>query len=197
MKMIPKQARQAVSLKQISYGKWPLFIVLFSLFICLPLPAQTADEIATLLQNQAVSYQQASSLVLEAANVKTPPQREAAFRHAALNRWVPPKASPSDTIRLNQASLLIMRAFDIKGGLLYSIFKSPHYAYRELVYKDIIQGRSDPRMKVSGELLLFLVNRILYLTDDHPWAWEKEPAVAPEETHAEETLVETQLEDQQ
>jgi len=44
---------------------------------------------------------------------------------------------------------------------LYSITKSPHYAYRELTYKKTIQGRADPHMEVSGERLLFITGRIL------------------------------------
>jgi hypothetical protein len=54
-----------------------------------------------------------------------------------------------------------MGAFDIKGGAFYSLFKSPHYAYRALVYKGVIHGRADPEMIVSGDLLLYTVNRVM------------------------------------
>ena len=71
------------------------------------------------------------------------------------------KAAGSSGARLDGVSLLLMESFNIKGGIMYSLFRNPHYAYRELVYLDIIQGRVDPEMTVSGDLLLFLVNRIL------------------------------------
>ena len=138
--------------------------------------AQTANEIETLLETKAVNYGQAARFVLNAAEIdgfnrSTP---ESAFRLAAEQQWLPGKADPSDPISLRQASLLIMRAFGIRGGPMYSIFKSSHYAYREMVYQDIIQGRADPGMAVSGELLLFLVNRILYRIDDDPWTLPEE-----------------------
>ncbi|MDR2701323.1 MAG: hypothetical protein LBB72_02700 [Spirochaetaceae bacterium] len=52
---------------------------------------------------------------------------------------------------------------------MYRLFGSAHYSYRELVYRDIIQGRSDPHMKVSGEKMLFIVNRLLCSMEENPW----------------------------
>jgi len=120
----------------------------------------TAMEIETLLETNAVTYAQAARFILEAAGVKVTPHPEEAFYFAEQNNWLPRNAAAGDTARLDKISLLLMRSFDIKGGLFYSMTKSSHYAYRELVYKGIIQGRHDPAMKVSGERLIFYVNRI-------------------------------------
>ncbi len=54
-----------------------------------------------------------------------------------------------------------MRSFDLKGGIFFSLTKSPHHAYRELVYRGIIRGKADPDMPVSGRDLLLMINRIL------------------------------------
>ena len=120
----------------------------------------TAMEIETLLETEAVTYAQAARFILEAANVNITPNPEEAFYFAAQENWIPRNAAIGDIARLDKISLLLMRSFNIKGGLFYSITKSSHYAYRELVYKGIIQGRHDPSMPVSGERLLFYVNRI-------------------------------------
>jgi hypothetical protein len=65
---------------------------------------------------------------------------------------------------------------------MYTLFGGAHYSYRELVYKDIIQGRSDPAMKVSGEKMLFIVNRLLYSMEENPWELPKnEDSGIPEE----------------
>ena len=120
----------------------------------------TAAEIETLLETDAVTYAQAARFILDAANLKTTPHPEEAFNFADQNNWVPRKAAAGDYARLDGIALLLMRSFDIKGGLFYSITKGSHYAYRELVYKGIIQGRHDPSMPVSGERLIFYVNRI-------------------------------------
>jgi flagellar motor protein MotB len=139
--------------------------------------AQTANDIESLLGTKSISYGQAARFVLDAAEIDgyNRSNPEDAFRFAVEQRWLPEKANPSDPINLQRFSLLFMRAFGIKGGPMYSIFKTSHYAYRDMVYQDIIQGRADPGMAVSGESLLFLVNRILYRIDDDPW-------VLPEET---------------
>jgi hypothetical protein len=86
-----------------------------------------------------------------------------AFNYAVEQNWLPKKAAANDEARLDAISLLIMGSFNIKGGLFYSINKNSHYAYRELVYKNIIQGKSDPGMKLSGERLLLITGRVLSL----------------------------------
>jgi len=59
-----------------------------------------------------------------------------------------------------------MRSFGIKGGIFYSIFKSPHYAYRELVYRGIIQGRVSPKTAVSGDMLIFGTNQTIMFQEE-------------------------------
>jgi hypothetical protein len=62
-------------------------------------------------------------------------------------------------ISLKETAFLVMNAFEIKGGVLYALFHNPRYAYRELCYRDIIQGRSDPDFAVSGHRLLQIIAR--------------------------------------
>ena len=134
-----------------------LIIILLLIFPVF-LTAQTAQAIEELLNTQALSNLQAAWLVLEAADV---PYQNNHFRHAVQQEWLPENSGPNDRIRLDEASLLLMKAFDIKGGILYNLVGGPRYAYRELTYLNIIQGRAVPSMAVSGELMLFMVGRIL------------------------------------
>ena len=136
-----------------------LFIAI-CLFLVLPAFAQTAAEIEALLNMDAVSYGQAVWLVFRAADVRGMGQTEA-FGFALDQGWLPRGVQANDAAKLNGVSLLIMQAFEMRGGIFYGFTRSPHYAYRELVYRNIIQGRSDPAMFVSGDLLLFMVNRVL------------------------------------
>jgi hypothetical protein len=121
----------------------------------------TAAEIETLLETKAVTYAQAARFLLEASETLTTSDPGEAFRHAQERNWLPKNALPDDSARLDAVSLLLMQSFGIKGGILYSITKAPHYAYRELSYGGAIQGRADPAMDVSGERLLFITSRIL------------------------------------
>jgi hypothetical protein len=140
-----------------------LFVAI-CIFLAFPVFTQTAVEIERLLDTDAVNYQQAAWLVLEAAEISNQvflSGQADAFRHAVNQGWLPANAGPNNTARLDELSLLIMRAFEIDGGIFYTLTGSRHYAYRELVYRNIIQGRSGPAMAVSGDMLLFLVNRVL------------------------------------
>jgi len=121
----------------------------------------TAQEIETLLGTHAVTYAQAARFALEASGRLAVSDHNEAFRYAAERGWLPKNVSANDTARLDGISLLLTRSFDMGGGIFYSIAKSPHYAYRELVYRQVIRGRADPAMKVSGELFLFLTGRLL------------------------------------
>ncbi|GHV86127.1 hypothetical protein AGMMS50230_17350 [Spirochaetia bacterium] len=123
--------------------------------------SQTGSEIETLLAAPKLTYAQAARFVLEASETVAIDNPEEAFRFAAERLWLPKNAAPAGTARLNGISLLIMQSFGLKGGLFYSAFKNPHFAYREMVYRELILGRADPDMAVSGDDLLFMVNRLL------------------------------------
>jgi len=123
--------------------------------------AQTHAEMESLLGSPTVTYAQAARFVLEASEAAVISDTLEAFRFAFERNWLPAGASPGSPARLDGISLLLMRSFSIKGGLFYSIFRNPHYAYRELVYLNIIQGRADPHTAVSGSQLLFIIGRAL------------------------------------
>jgi outer membrane protein OmpA-like peptidoglycan-associated protein len=146
--------------------KTRVLCVLFCLLITGFLSAQSAAvEIETLLASEAVTYAQAARFVLEAADVAATPNQEAAFIFASEQNWLPKRAAPQEAARLDDISLLMMGAFEIKGGIMYSVFKNSRYAYRELTYKRIVYGRTDPAMQVSGERLLAYISRILAIRE--------------------------------
>lgn len=118
----------------------------------------TAVELETVLTAQTMSYEQAAAFVLKAADVTAD---GSAFNYAVEKKWLSALAAADGVAVLNEVSLLIMGAFGIKGGIMYTAFRSPRYAYRELVQQSIIQGRADPDMAVSGDLLLFMIGRVL------------------------------------
>ena len=130
---------------------------------------QSAERIEALLASDKVNYRDAALLVLEAAEHFDPARgtsAEEAFRFAVERNWLPRGAAADDAARLDGLSFLVMRAFDLKGGIFYTLTKSPHHAYRELTYRNVIQGRADPFMPVSGDLLLFTVNRVLAINGE-------------------------------
>jgi len=141
------------------------FFLSLVFFASVPLFAQTAQKVENLLKERAVSWSAAAAFVLEASDMAGFQNPEEAFRFAMDRKWLPKKATPGANARLAGVSLLLARSFGIKGGIVYSITKSPRRAYRELVYRNVIQGRSDPAMTVSGEELLFLIGRMLSMRE--------------------------------
>ena len=138
-----------------------LFLVLG--FCAHPAHAQTAARLEALLKTTEITWEQAASFVLEAADVK--PAGSSAFSYAADQKWLPKGAVAADKARLKGVALLLMRSFNLKGGLFFKMSKSPHHAYRELNYKRIIRGDTDPDMTVSGPDLLLMINRILSIKE--------------------------------
>jgi len=139
-------------------------VLLFVLLFSAPLFGQTAEKLEVLLNEPELSWSQAAAFIIEAADLNTA-DPESAFRFAVEEKWLSKKLAPDGAARLNGIALLLMRSFDLKGGIFYSISKSPHHAYRELVYKNVIRGNTDPDMPVSGRELLMIVSRILTLKE--------------------------------
>jgi outer membrane protein OmpA-like peptidoglycan-associated protein len=134
-----------------------------------------------MLLNPQVSCEDAAWFVLQAAGT---PADVSPFAFAQAKKWLPGEAIAGDPIKLGQVSLLIMRAFNIKGGFMYSLFHSPHHACRELVYRKLIQGPSDPSLLVSGEQFLHILSRVLSFAGQ-------------EDAPAREALVRTETEGEQ
>ena len=132
-------------------------------FLVLPfrLSAQTAVRLETLLKETELSWSSAASFVLEVSETGVYKTPQEAFSFAQEHQWLPKNVLPGDSAKLNGIALLLMRSFDLKGGIFYSLVKNPHHAYRELVYKGVIRGNADPRRSVSGQELLLMIGRIL------------------------------------
>ena len=54
-------------------------------------------------------------------------------------------------ITLGEFAYIVMRAFDLPGGVMYSLFPGPRYAARELGYLGLIPGNSSPYRLISGD----------------------------------------------
>jgi hypothetical protein len=129
--------------------------------------AQIAAELERVLDLPVVSYGDAAWVVLNAAGIASAEtSRDGAYRFAADNRWFPKKAETEEPATLGGVSLLIMRAFNIRGGFMYTLFPGPRYGYRELARRKIIGGRAYSSTPVSGERLLRILGRALDYVGD-------------------------------
>ena len=140
------------------------YLLLFLLLMPALSFAQTAAEIDAVLEMDSVSAAVAARFVLGAAGI-LPPElssvkaEEAAYDEASSRKWLMVQAE--DSITLKDTAFLIMKAFEIKGGVMYSLFKNPRYAYREMVYHKLITGDFNQTMKVSGTRLLQMLDKTM------------------------------------
>ena len=140
------------------------FMALILLLLPAMVFAQTAAEMDGLLAAETVSAARAARFVLGTADLLPAAlsgqlAEKAAYDMASANGWI--KIAAEENINLRDTAFLIMKAFDLKGGVMYSLLKSPRYAYRELVYSGIIRGRSEQATIVTGAGLLQMLDRTL------------------------------------
>ena len=141
--------------------KFGLFLTIIFLFISTIAFSQVAADIDTLLESNIISTEMAAYFILGAAGLL--PEEisvKSAYDNAKSRGWIK-SADCCEAVTLQDTAFLIMNAFDLKGGIMYTLLKSPRYAYRELQYKRIIQGRSDPKMTISGNRLLYILDLII------------------------------------
>lgn len=123
--------------------------------------AQSNEFVDSLLESEEVTMGQAAYLVLVASdNLGEDADEARAFELLETFGWAPKGASAGASIRLKDYSYLLMRAFGLKGGLLYAVFPGPRYAYRQLAANLVIQGRSDPDMSLSGSMAVRMLGRV-------------------------------------
>ena len=132
------------------------------------LAAQTAQRVENMLGEKAVNWSTAADFVLEAAGLPVFSASSEAFEYAQERNWLPKGVQSDEPVNYGGLSLFFMQAFGFKGGIFYTIAKNPHYAYREMVYREVLQGRTDPKMHVSGPNFLFVLGRVLSLINDTP-----------------------------
>ncbi len=128
----------------------------------LPLAAQTGTFMDRFLEQEKAPYGASAYLVLLGAGRLN--ENDTVERALALLReqgWAIEGKAADDPLTLGEFSLVVMRSFDIPGGLMYHVAPGPRYATRELAYRQIIQGRARPGSSLTGERAARILGRVL------------------------------------
>ena len=149
------------------YKKVLLFFAVF-LLLFLPVFGQTSAEIESLLGEAEVSCEQAAYFTLAVALDQPPAASQAAFALAREKGWLPANAENGSPITFSGLSFLMMKAFDINGGIMYELTGSRRYAYREMKSRGFITGRAYSNLAVSGEQFLQILGNV---ADEDGGAW--------------------------
>jgi hypothetical protein len=143
---------------------FPLFCLL--VVLSTPLYSQSNEMLDLLLTQSPARYGETCYLALTAAGrlpeAATP---AVAFAEARASGLVAARAGQSDPVRLDELSLLVMKAFGMKGGVMYSLFPVERYAFRELAYRGVVSAGDRSARYVSGEEVIRIIRTALELKE--------------------------------
>lgn len=123
--------------------------------------AQSSEFVDQLLADKQTTYGQVSYLVLVASeNLSEDSDVTRAFEQLDALGWAPAGASADSQVTMASYASILMRAFGLKGGIMYTLFPGPRYAYREMAARQVIQGKSDPGMSVDGSSAIRMLGRV-------------------------------------
>ncbi len=132
-----------------------LLLLTFAAGIPAGAAAFSGSDMDALLEMDALTRGAASRLVAEAA------RSAGAAAGAAAKFETPAEDSGEEPVSLGTYSHMLMEAFDISGGIMYSLFPSGRYASRELGFRGYIRGDSGAYRTVSGQEALGILGRVL------------------------------------
>lgn len=121
--------------------------------------AQSADALTRMIESdQATVGDTAYFLAVYKGSVSENATAADAVRALQNDGVCSDKLSADSVLTYQVFSGLLMRIFDVKGGLMYSLTKSDRYAFRELQALGFISAGADPTNVVSGYEALAVIN---------------------------------------
>jgi hypothetical protein len=127
---------------------------------------ETAADMERLLDAGEITCGEAAYFTLASTEDDPPQGPAAAFALAAGRGMFPKNAEQDGPLTMGSLSLLMMKAFNLKGGLMYRLFPGVRYAYREITRQGFLEGRAYPNFKVSGGQFLLVLGTFLSRSGD-------------------------------
>lgn len=143
--------------------KRTLCITVAGLLIAAAAFGQAAEKVDKILETEKATFGQAAYLIQTALNDGSDGlDFETAFdRFKSENKnLIRDSISAEDVIPVKTYAFLLMKAFDIKGGMMYRIYPCPRHAYRDLRYLAVIQDKNNPDALMTGAEMLQILSRI-------------------------------------
>lgn len=130
---------------------------------------QSNQVLDDLLAEERASLGKAAYLVLTAAGVAEEGRSvEEAFALLREKPWGFSASSPEETLTLGSYASMVMHAFGMRGGLMYSLFPGKRYAAREFAYRGFLQGNTSPGRVLSGRDAVHALGRVLEALGQRP-----------------------------
>lgn len=140
-------------------------LILFGILIaCLPLflHSQSNTIIDEMLDKEKAGFGRTSYMVFTAAGLmRDNVTLEESLKYLDKLKWNMKNKESGEYITLGEYSYMLMKSFNLDGGIMYQIFPGPRYASRELFYMELIDENRDPNRYISGEEVIRILGRLL------------------------------------
>ena len=124
--------------------------------------SQSNEIIDSLLAQERASLGPTAYLVLSAAELLDQGATvEQAFAELQSKPWGFAKSSIDDEVELGAFAALVMKAFSMRGGIMYTILPGKRYAARELAWRGFVQGNTAPGRTLSGRDVTHILGKVL------------------------------------
>jgi hypothetical protein len=130
--------------------------------------AQSNAFIDKLIDEQEATYGESAFMALASAGLVKPEGAVTdAIAYMTANNWGFVK-NPDEPVTLGDLCYVLMRAYNMTGGLMYALFPGPRYAAREFEYLELVRRYPVPSRRLSGEEVLQLVGKVLSFKEAAP-----------------------------
>ncbi|MFW6387699.1 MAG: hypothetical protein ACOC0B_00350 [bacterium] len=146
--------------------KTGVFVLLLGIAAVFSLPAQTAEIIETIGNESEISVGSAAYIAAASSNLIEPDASPRQALDALADRGYRAGGDAEDeSVRLDRFAYMLMVAHDLPGGVMYSLFPGPRYAFREFEFERILRGGGNPGDPLSGTRALRLTGRVLSIVE--------------------------------
>jgi hypothetical protein len=137
-------------------------VSLVLLLSVLPISAQSNQLLDQLLDQSEAHFGDVVYMTLAAAKLLPDTAApEEALMVLQQQNWNITILPPEAPVTLGTYSYMLMKAFKLNGGILYSVFPGPRYACRELGYLKVIASDARPSRFLSGEEAVRMLGKVM------------------------------------
>lgn len=139
--------------------KKTLFSFLFLAFSTFLGYSQSSEKVSVILNTDKVTLGQVAYLAgVYGFNIPEESNFKSAFEDLKRRKLVNYDSSENDLATLEQTAFILMKATNMKGGIMYRITQSKRYAFKELKARGIIPQKMIPTAKITGHDIFGLLN---------------------------------------
>ena len=144
---------------------WILLVVLFSLN---PIYSQSNLIIDEVLEQELIDFDKGVYIILAAGGLIEENASGSQVSEALdKQNWNIHSREVSGKMTLIEASILIMNSLDLKGGVMYTLLPIKRYAYKEMIFKKLIENTADGNREISGVELLTILGKSLSYKEEN------------------------------